>query len=114
MPGGNVDLAYVIAGLAVPAATVLGLWWWLARSRASASAQPDADLDTSDLAETVAAVQDRLTELSAQLETMREDWEERDRRLSGKLNALLALTERATRIDLPIGGKPGTRRSLRP
>jgi hypothetical protein len=112
---GEVDWAYVIAGLAVPAATVLGLRLWLARSHADAHArQAVDDPDKSDLAGAVAAVQDRLTELTDQLETLRTDWEERDRRLTRQLNALLTLTERATRIDLSFGGKSGTRRSPRP
>jgi hypothetical protein len=102
-----VDLVYVIAALFVPAATVLGLRMWLARSRARAPAQAAADSQTPELAQTVAAVQERLTELSGQLEDMGRDWEERDRRLTRQLNALLALTERPSKIDLSAAGEPG-------
>lgn len=113
-PGGDdVDLAYVITGLVVPAVTVLGLWAWLTRSRAGAAARAVADLDRSELARTVTAVQQRLTELSGQLDTMSRDWEERDRRLTGQLNALLAMTERPNRFDLPVRDKPAARRPRR-
>jgi hypothetical protein len=111
--GGQVDVAYLIAALVVPAATVLGLRLWLARPRAGPPAAEHVDSDASELAQTIAAVQERLNELSGQLETMSRDWEERDRRLSGQLNVLLALTERPGRIDLSVGGKPGGRRSPR-
>jgi hypothetical protein len=107
-------MLYVIAGLVVPAATVLGLRVWLVRSRAGGSAQPVADQDNSELARSVAAVQDRLAELTGQLETMSRAWEERDRRLTGQLNALLALTERPGRFDLSVGDRPDARRSTRP
>ncbi len=103
----------MITALVVPTATVLGLRMWLARARAGVPAQAVVDLDKSELAQTVAAVQERLTELSGQLENMSRDWEERDRRLTRQLNALLALTERPSRIDLSVGDKPGARRSPR-
>ncbi|HEU5160219.1 MAG TPA: hypothetical protein VFU43_24695 [Streptosporangiaceae bacterium] len=106
-------MAYVITGLVVPAVTVLGLWAWLTRSRAGAAARAVADLDRSELARTVTAVQQRLTELSGQLDTMSRDWEERDRRLTGQLNALLAMTERPNRFDLPVRDKPAARRPRR-
>jgi hypothetical protein len=112
-------LVYVIAGVVVPTATVFGLWAWRVRARA---AGPDvrtvADGDNAELARSVAAVQERLTELTGQLETMSRDWEERDRRLTGRLNALLELTERPRRLDLSAGDRPGERpgerRSTRP
>lgn len=122
------DLAYVIAGLAVPATTFLGLRLWYVRSRtATAAAVPgDADQGEAELTRSVAAMQDRLIELSDQLEAMSKDWAERDHRLKGQLNQLLAVTEQMARIDPWIGdkageklgdrlgGKPGARKSPRP
>jgi HAMP domain-containing protein len=108
------DVVYLIAGLVVPTATVLGLRLWRVRSRADVRARALADLNNSELAKTVAAVQERLTELSGQIETMNQDWEERDNRLTGQLNALLALTERPRRLDLSVGDRPSVRRSSRP
>ena len=107
------DWAYVIAALAVPAATFFGLRWWLARPPARGAVPAAPDQDMAELAKTVAAVQDRLTELSGQLESMRAAAEARERRLTGRLNSLLALTEGSTRIDLSFGGKSGTRGSPR-
>jgi hypothetical protein len=108
-------LVYVIAGVVVPTATVFGLWAWRVRSRAGGPAvRSGADLDNSELARSVAAVQERLTELTGQLETMSRDWDERDRRLTGQLNALLALTERLRGFDLSVGDRPGVRGSKRP
>jgi hypothetical protein len=107
------DVVYLIAGLVVPTATVLGLRFWRIRSRADARARAVADLDRSELTKTVTAVQERLTELSGQIETMSRDWEDRDRRLTGQLNALLALTERPRRLDLSVGDRPGPRGSSR-
>lgn len=111
-PGVEMDVAYVMVALAVPAATVLGLWWF-ARSRGGASVHTASDPDKSGLAASVAAIEERLNELTDRLETMRDDAVERERRLTGRLNALLALTERATRIDLSVGEKPGARRPPR-
>jgi hypothetical protein len=122
------DLVYVIAGFVVPAATVLGLRIWFVRSRAAGP--PDsagdsvADRENADLARSVADVQERLAELTGQLETMSRDWRERDRRLTTQLNSLLALTERPRRFDLfagdagdvggdSAGGRAGARRSSR-
>jgi hypothetical protein len=109
---GDVDLAYVIAGLAVPAATFFGLRLWFVRSRAVAVTRDDADL-----AHSVAAMQDRLAELSGQLESMSRDWEERDLRLKGQISELLAFTEQMARIDPWIrersGENPGARRAPR-
>jgi len=107
------DLVYVIAGLVVPAATVLGLRVWLVRSRAGGPAHPVPDQDNSQLVASVAAVQERLAELTGQLATMSRDWEERDRRLTTQLNALLALTERPRGFDLSVGEQPAARRSSR-
>jgi hypothetical protein len=93
------DLVYVLAGLAVPAATCLGLWgWWLAGGRSRKA-------DDAGLAQSVEAVQQRLTELSDQLESMSRHWEERDSRLTGQLNSLIELTEQLGRVDPWIGEK---------
>jgi hypothetical protein len=107
-------LVYVIAGVVVPTATIFGLWAWRVRSRQGWPAVRSADLDNSELARSVAAVQERLTELTGQLETMSRDWEDRDRRLTSQLNALLELTERPRIRDLSVGDRPGGRRSTRP
>jgi hypothetical protein len=113
-----VDLAYVIAGLAVPAATVFGLRLWFMRSRAAAALRDDADHGEADLARSVADLQDRLAELSGQLESMSKNWEERDLRLKGQISELLTFTEQMARIDPWIrersGESPGTRRAPRP
>jgi hypothetical protein len=109
------DLVYVIAGVVVPTATVFCLWAWRVRSRAGGPAvRSVADLDNSELARSVAAVQERLTELTGQLETMSRDWADRDRRLTSQLNALLALTDRPRAFDLSVEDRPGGRRSTRP
>jgi hypothetical protein len=106
-PGGDgVDLVYVMAALIVPAATVLGLRVWFGR-RPDVPPRPVADLDSSELAQTLAALQERLKELGDQVETMNRDGEERDQRLTGRLNSLLAMTERPTRFDLSVGHPPG-------
>jgi hypothetical protein len=93
----------------VPAATFLGLRLWYLRSRAAtgAAAQGDADQSESELARSVTAMQDRLTELSDQLEAMSRDWAERDHRLKSQLNDLLTFTEQMARIDPWIGEKIG-------
>jgi hypothetical protein len=113
---GDVDWAYVIAGLAVPAATFCGLRLWFVRSRAAA-VQADTDQAEPGLARSVAALQDRLGELSGQLETMSRDWEDRDLRLKGQLSELLAFTEQMARIDPWIrersGENPGAQKSPR-
>jgi hypothetical protein len=100
------ELGYVLAGLAVPAATCLGLWLWFVRTRSAAA----VDRDESELARSLAAVQDQLAELSDQLESVSRHWAERDSRLTGQLNALLRLTEQLGSVDPWIGGKPGGRR----
>jgi hypothetical protein len=107
------DWVYVIAGVVVPTATVLGLRVWLVRSRSGGQAHSVADQDNSELARSIAVVRERLAELTGQLETMSRDWEERDRRLTTQLNMLLALTERPRRFDLSVGDRPGARRSSR-
>jgi hypothetical protein len=104
------DVVYVVAGLAVPTATCIGLWLWAVRTRSSALPAGAADEDDSELARSVAAVADRLAELSDQLEVMSRHWEERDSRLTGQLNALIKLTEQLGRVDPWIGEKPGERR----
>lgn len=104
----------MIAALTVPAVTVLALWLWLARSRAGVAARAAADEsgDMAELAQTVSVVQHRLAELSGRIETLTREWDERDRRLTGRLNALLALTERPPgRIDLTRANR-GARRPL--
>jgi hypothetical protein len=106
----------VVAALMVPATTVLALWLWLARSRAGAAArgadEPGESGDMAELTRTISVVQERLAELSGRIEIMHREWHERDRRLTVRLNALLALTERPGRIDLSIRAKRGARRPL--
>ena len=102
------DLVYLISALFVPTATVIGLRVWFARSWASGPARAVVDLDQSELAQSVGAVRRQLLELSDQVETLSRDWEERDRRLTSQLNALLELTDRLRPINLSaVGDKPG-------
>jgi hypothetical protein len=120
---GDVDLWYVLAGLAVPAATYLGLRLWSIRSSGPApiaqDGRADARSDGSDLAQSVVAVQARLKELTDQLAAMSRDWEERDRRLTEQIQGLIGLTEQAAKVNAEMavsrrGSTGGARRDPRP
>jgi hypothetical protein len=109
-----VDLVYWAAALAVPVATCLGLWIWYLRTAAIAPHVGDRrDHDGSDTAQSVAAVQDRLRELSGRLDGMSRDWAARDRELTGRLGALIAFTEQLANVDPWIGEPRGERKSSR-
>ncbi len=114
VPGGDgvddVDAASLSAGLAIPAATYAGLWFWRLRPGRREDHQHETPGTEAELAESVAGVHARLDDLQRQITELGEDWEERDRQLAERMSGLIDITAKAAGIGkrIPRGaGGPG-------
>jgi hypothetical protein len=102
---GNVDAASLTAGLALPAATFTGLWFWRLRMERREDHQQRAPRTGAELAESVIGVHARLDDLQRQIIELGQDWEERDRQLADRISVLIDVAAKATDIGQRITGQ---------
>jgi hypothetical protein len=108
-----VDEAFaIIAGLAVPAATVTVLWFWRFRPRRLAHSRSPAQLTEAQLADLVTGIYAKQERMREQIAALGDGLAERDRRLAAHVSDLIETAMEAARIDrvapnLPPGRQPG-------